>query len=115
MEDPRLIIDLGLALGAAVLLGSLAGRIGLPVIVGYIAAGLIVGPHTPGFVADRHQAELLANVGVAILMFALGAEFSLGDLMKVRRIALITAGIQLPATIALGALAGVALGWSLKA
>lgn len=112
MEDPRLIVDLVLALGAAVFCGAVAERIGLPVIIGYFVAGLLVGPNTPGFVADRHQVELLANVGVAFLMFALGVEFSLADLVKVRRIAVTTSAIQLPATIALGLGVGLLLGWS---
>lgn len=104
-----------LALGAAVICGALAQRIGLPVLIGYIAAGLIIGPNTPGFVADRHQVELLANVGVAFLMFSLGVEFSLEDLLRVRRIALICAGIQLPFTIGLGMLVGRAVGWDWNA
>ena len=104
-----------LALGAAVICGAIAQRIGLPVLIGYIAAGLIIGPNTPGFVADRHQVELLANVGVAFLMFSLGVEFSLGDLLRVRRIALICAGIQIPFTVGLGMLVGRAIGWEWNA
>jgi len=115
LEDIRLAVDLLLALGTAVVCGALAQRIGLPVLIGYIAAGLIIGPNTPGFVADRHQVELLANVGVAFLMFSLGVEFSLSDLLRVRRIALICAGIQLPLTVGLGMLVGRAVGWEWNA
>jgi CPA2 family monovalent cation:H+ antiporter-2 len=115
MEDIRLVIDLLIALGAALLCGAVAQRIGLPVIIGYIAAGLVIGPNTPGFVADRHQVELLANVGVAFLMFALGVEFSIHELMRVRRVALVTGGLQIPLTILLSAVVGRAIGWSWEA
>ena len=87
----------------------------MPVIIGYIAAGLMIGPNTPGFVADRHQVELLANVGVAFLMFGLGIEFSFDELMRVRRVALITGGLQIPLTIVLGAIVGRIIGWSWEA
>lgn len=115
MEDIRLVIDLCGALGAALLCGAVIQRIGLPVIIGYIIAGLAIGPNTPGFVADRHQVELLANVGVAFLMFALGVEFSLHELMRVRRVALITGGLQIPLMIVLGAGVGWFIGWSWQA
>lgn len=115
MDDIRLVTDLFLGLGAAVLGGLLAQRLGLPVLLGYIAAGVIIGPNTPGFVADRDRVQLLANLGVAFLMFALGVEFSLNDLLKVRRVALITAGLQLPFTIALGLGVGLLVGWSIEA
>src|SRR5829696_9994682 len=104
MEDIRLVVDLCIALGAALLCGALFQRIGMPVLIGYIVAGLIVGPNTPGFIADRHQVELLANVGVAFLMFALGVEFSLGDLLRVKRIALTASSLQIPLTLGLGML-----------
>jgi CPA2 family monovalent cation:H+ antiporter-2 len=115
MEDIRLVVDLLLALGAALICGSIVQRIGLPVIVGYIAAGLLIGPNTPGFVADRHQVELLANVGVAFLMFALGVELSFHELLRVKRIALIAGGLQIPLTVGLGLLVGLAVGWSWQA
>jgi CPA2 family monovalent cation:H+ antiporter-2 len=115
MEDIRLVFDLFLALGVALLCGAIAQRIKLPVIIGYIAAGLVIGPNTPGFVADRHQVELLANVGVAFLMFALGVELSFHELLRVKRIALITGGLQIPLTIGLGYLVGTAIGWSWQA
>lgn len=115
MEDIRLVVDLLLALGAALICGAIVQRVGLPVIVGYIAAGLLIGPNTPGFVADRNQVELLANVGVAFLMFALGVELSFHELLRVKRIALITAGLQVPLTIGLGFATGSAIGWSWQA
>ena len=115
MEDYRLITDLVLALGAAFLGGTVAQRLGQPVLIGYIVAGVIVGPNTPGLVADRERVELLANLGVAFLMFALGVEFSFSELMRVRRVALLGGSIQIPLTLALGAGVGVAVGWPWQA
>lgn len=115
MEDIRLVVDLLIALGAALVCGAVAQRIRLPVLIGYIAAGLVIGPNTPGLVADRHQVELLANVGVAFLMFAIGVEFSLHELLLVRNVALITGGLQIPLTVGLGALVGWLVGWSWQA
>ncbi|MBA2278426.1 MAG: cation:proton antiporter [Chloroflexia bacterium] len=115
MEDVRLIVALVLALGFAVLGGLAAHRLGLPSLIGYMLAGFLVGPDTPGFDADRDQVFLLANLGVAFLMFALGVEFSFNELLEVRRIALITAGIQIPLTILLGAAVGLAIGWDTRA
>lgn len=115
MEDVSLIFDLVLALGAATIAGFIAQRIGLPALIGYIIAGLAIGPNTPGFVADQQRVILLANLGVALLMFGLGVEFSLREVRRVRRVALLTGAIQIPLTIILGALAGRAFGWNLEA
>jgi CPA2 family monovalent cation:H+ antiporter-2 len=115
VEDLRLVVDLVLTLGAALLGGMIAQRLGLPILVGYILAGVLIGPNTPGFNADRDRVLLLANLGVAFLMFALGVEFSLDELLEVRRIALIAGAIQIPATIALGSGAGLLIGWSFSA
>src|SRR5918999_5434718 len=110
MEDYRLVADLVLALGAAFLGGLIAQRLGQPVLLGYVVAGVLIGPNTPGLVADRERVELLANLGVAFLMFALGVEFSFSELRRVRRVALIGGGIQIPLTLALGAGVGLAVG-----
>ncbi|MGB3328713.1 MAG: cation:proton antiporter [Thermomicrobiales bacterium] len=115
MEDVRLIVTLFMALGVAVLGGMVARRLGLPVLVGYVVAGIIVGPNSPGVVADSTQVTLLANLGVAFLMFALGVEFSIGHLMEVRRIALVAASFQYPLTFALGTICGILFGWDLPA
>ncbi len=115
MEDLRLIVDLVLTLGAAFLGGMIAQRLGVPVLVGYIVAGVLIGPNTPGFEADSDRILLLANLGVAFLMFALGVEFSLDELLEVRRIALLAGAIQLPLTIGLGVGVGVVIGWSFSA
>ena len=102
MEDVRLIVDIVLALGAATIGGLIAQRLGLPALIGYILAGLAIGPNTPGLVADVDPVQLLANLGVALLMFGLGVEFSLGEVIRVRRAALLGGAIQIPLTVLLG-------------
>src|SRR5215218_9265975 len=113
MEDVGLIVDIVLALGAATIGGLIAQRLGLPALIGYILAGLAIGPNTPGLVADVDQVQLLANLGVALLMFGLGVEFSLSEVIRVRRAALLGGAIQIPLTIVLGTAAGLVGGWSL--
>ncbi len=115
MEDVRLIVDIVIALGAATIGGLIAQRLGLPALIGYILAGLAIGPNTPGLVADQDRVQLLANLGVALLMFGLGVEFSLSEVVRVRRAALLGGGIQIPLTIVLGTAAGLAGGWTIGA
>jgi CPA2 family monovalent cation:H+ antiporter-2 len=115
LEDVRLILDLVLALGAAFVGGLVARQLGQPVILGYVIAGIVIGPNTPGLFADRERVLLMANLGVAFLMFALGVEFSFNELRRFRRIALIAAGIQIPLTMALGTGTGLAIGWTIEA
>jgi monovalent cation:H+ antiporter-2, CPA2 family len=115
VEDVSLIVDLVLALGAATVGGIIAQRLGLPALIGYILAGLAIGPNTPGFVADQDRVALLANLGVALLMFGLGVEFSLSEVRRVRRAALLGGALQIPLTILLGTAAGLAFGWDLPA
>ena len=113
MEDVRLVVDIVIALGAATIGGLLAQRLGLPALIGYILAGLVIGPNTPGLVADVDRVQLLANLGVALLMFGLGVEFSLSEVIRVRRAALLGGAIQIPLTVVLGTAAGLAGGWTL--
>jgi len=95
--------------------GLVMQRLHQPLILGYIVAGIIVGPHTGGItVGDIHDIELLAEIGVALLLFALGLEFSLKDLKPVKAIALIGTPIQILLTIALGYGIGMMLGWDWK-
>ena len=115
MENAQLVVDLVVALGAAFLGGLVAQRLGLPILLGYIVAGVVIGPNTPGLVADRRNVELLANLGVAFLMFDLGVEFSFNEMKRVRRIALVAAGFQIPLTILLGTITGQLAGWSIEA
>src|SRR4249919_201167 len=99
-------------LGAALLLGFVAVRLRLPALVGYLVAGMLIGPFTPGFVADTGLASELAEIGVMLLMFGVGLHFSLDDLLAVRRIALPGAVLQILAATAMGALLAVQWGWS---
>ncbi|MDQ4082881.1 MAG: cation:proton antiporter [Actinomycetota bacterium] len=103
--------DIALILVAAFLGGVVARRLGLPLILGYILAGVIVGPNTGGpTVGDVHEIELLAEIGVALLLFAIGLHFPLGELRPVRRVALIGTPIQMLLTIAFGYGIGLLLG-----
>lgn len=112
MEDASLIVDLVLAVGMAAAGGLVARLLGQPVLLGYIVAGLVIGPNTPGLVAGRENVILLANLGVALLMFALGVEFRLSGMLSMRRVAIVGVGLQVPLTVALGAVAGLLTGWS---
>lgn len=95
--------------------GMLLQRLGQPVILGYIAAGIILGPHTGGVtVSNTHEIEKLAEIGVALLLFALGLEFSLKDLKPVKKIALIGTPIQILLTMGLGFGIGQLTGWEWK-
>jgi monovalent cation:H+ antiporter-2, CPA2 family len=95
--------DIALILVAALLGGVVARWLGLPLILGYIAAGVLVGPNTFGpSVGDVHEIELLAEIGVALLLFTIGLHFSLAELAPVRRIALLGTPVQMALTIAFG-------------
>jgi CPA2 family monovalent cation:H+ antiporter-2 len=98
------------ALGAALVLGTIAHRLRLPAMFGYILAGLVIGPFTPGIVADRDQVLELADIGVALLMFSLGLRFSLSKLANAGWLALVGAPVQVAITTALGMLLSMALG-----
>jgi CPA2 family monovalent cation:H+ antiporter-2 len=104
-----LISTVAAGFGLALLLGYGAVRLRLPALVGYLLAGVLIGPFTPGFVADAAIAGQLAEIGVMLLMFGVGLHFSLDDLLAVRRIALPGAIAQMALATALGA--GVALWW----
>ncbi len=106
-----LILTLTASLAAALGLGYFTQKIGLSPIVGYLLAGVVVGPNTPGFVADRHLAEQLAEVGVILLLFGVGLQFHFDELLAVRRIALPGAIVQSVFATVLGALAGWSFGW----
>jgi monovalent cation:H+ antiporter-2, CPA2 family len=107
-----LVADLSLILLAALAGGFLAQRLGQPLMVGYVLAGVLVGPFTGGLtVVDTHNIEQLAELGVALLLFSLGLELSLRELKPVRAVALGGATIQILLTIALGFALGLALGW----
>lgn len=111
--DVPLIATVAMALGAALLLGLLAARLKLPALVGYLAAGVLLGPFTPGYVADAGIAAELAEIGVMLLMFGVGLHFSLEDLLAVRRVAIPGAVIQMTAATLLGTAVALLWGWGL--
>jgi len=108
----RFILDLGVAVGLALLGGVVAVRLRQPPIVGYIAAGVVIGPFTPGFVGDSEEISRLADLGVVLLLFALGVEFSLHELRRVWRVAVPGAIAQVVITAVAGTLVAVPLGLS---
>jgi K+:H+ antiporter len=110
-----LILTVTGGLGAALVLGYFTHRIGLSTIVGYLIAGTLVGPHTPGFVADASLAEQLAELGVILLMFGVGLQFHIEELMAVRRVAVPGAVAQSAVATLLGALIARAFGWDWSA
>lgn len=112
MPESGLILTLAGGLGAALLCGYVTQRLGLSPIVGYLLAGVLVGPHTPGFIADPHLAEQLAEIGIILLMFGVGLQFHLKELLAVRRLAIPGAIAQSGVATALGAFAAHAFGWT---
>jgi len=102
-------------LGLAFLFGAIANWLRMSPIVGYLLAGVAVGPFTPGFVADQAIANELAEIGVILLMFGVGMHFSFRELLAVRAIALPGAVVQITVATALGALLGHQLGWGWQA
>ena len=106
-----LIETIAIGLGAGFIGGIVAYRIGLPTIVGYLLAGVVVGPFTPGIVADTGTASELAEVGVILLMFGVGLHFSIPDLLAVRNVAIPGAVGQIFVATVLGIALGIALGW----
>ena len=107
-----LIVTLAAALGLALVLGFVAARVGLPALVGYLLAGVLLGPYTPGFVADLDLAAQLAEIGVMLLMFGVGLHFSIEDLLSVRRIAVPGAIVQMAVATAMGGALALSWGWT---
>jgi monovalent cation:H+ antiporter-2, CPA2 family len=108
-----LITTLAVSLGLALILGFIAVRLRLPALLGYLVAGILIGPGTPGFVADMDLSAQLAEIGVILLMFGVGLHFSFGDLLAVRRIAVPGAIAQISVATALGTGVALSWGWSL--
>ncbi len=107
-----LITTIAAGLGLALIMGYLATRLKLPPLVGYLIAGIIIGPATPGFVADVGLAGQLAEIGVMLMMFGVGLHFSFEDLLAVRRIAIPGAVFRIVVATALGAATAMLWGWS---
>lgn len=99
----------------AFILAAVAVRLKLPPLIGYLCAGILAGPHTPGFTADSHLANELAELGVILLMFGVGLHFSLKDLLSVKNIAVPGAIVQIAVATLLGLGLSQMLGWSLGA
>jgi CPA2 family monovalent cation:H+ antiporter-2 len=115
MHSYELILTLTGGLGAALVLGFVTQRLGLSPIVGYLLAGTLVGPHTPGFVADASLAEQLAEIGVILLMFGVGLQFHIQELLAVRHVAVPGAVAQSAVATVLGAVLARSLGWDWSA
>lgn len=110
MESSLPILELGAVLLAAAAAGWVARRVGLPAVIGYLIVGIAVSPFTPGYVADREQIQLLADVGVVLLLFEVGIELDVGRLRREHRGLLVAAPGQILLTTAIGTVAFTALG-----
>lgn len=110
-HETALLVTIATGLGLAFLLGLVAQRLRLPPLVGYLAAGIVAGPFTPGIVADAGLASQLAEIGVILLMFGVGIHFSLDQLLAVRRIAVPGAVVQISVATLLGGVLARAWGW----
>ncbi|TFG67514.1 MAG: sodium:proton antiporter [Thermomicrobiales bacterium] len=113
-EQLRFILELGAAVAAALVGGAIAVRLRQPVIIGYLLAGVAIGPFTPGFVGDVESIAVLAEVGVILLLFALGVEFSIKDLRAVSRMAVPGAVAQIAVVLVTGGAVMVGLGFEMR-
>ena len=102
-HDISLIATLAAGFGLAMVFGFLATHLRMPPLVGYLLAGVLIGPATPGFVADMQVASELAEIGVMLLMFGVGLHFSFRDLLEVRKVAVPGAVVQILVATLLGA------------
>lgn len=111
-SDLPLVSTVATGFGLAFICGMMAAKLRISPIVGYLVAGIVIGPHTPGFVADIDLAHQLSEIGIVLLMFGVGLHFSLKDLMKVRKIAVTGAIIQMGITTIIGTALALSWGWS---
>ncbi|MDN4473428.1 YbaL family putative K(+) efflux transporter [Demequina zhanjiangensis] len=111
LHHAPLLLTIAAGLVAAFMLGFVAQKAKLSPIVGYLAAGLLIGPYTPGFVGDAEIATQLSEIGVILLMFGVGLHFSLKDLLSVKKVAIPGAVVQMTLATVLGTLLGHWLGW----
>lgn len=112
MGPHSMLNNIAIVAGAGLVGAGVARAFRLPALVGYMAAGVALGPHTPGIVADADAVSAAANLGVVLLMFAVGVQFDLHELQAVRRIALVAGSVQIAGTILLGVGLGSLFGWS---
>ena len=113
-EQLRFILDLGIAVAAALIGGAIAVRLRQPAVIGYLVAGIAIGPATPGFVGDVERIAVLAEVGVVLLLFALGVEFSIRGLREVQRVAIPGGTLQVLIMLASGTAVMAGLGFALQ-
>ena len=113
-HDSPLIALLSIGFGLAFVFGALATRLKLSPLVGYLVAGVVIGPFTPGFTADADLASEVAEIGVILLMFGVGLHFSPKDLLSVRAVAVPVALLQIVLSSALGIALALWLGWSIE-
>lgn len=111
MESSGLLVNMVVAMLAALLGAFIAARLRQSVILGYIVAGIAIGPFTPGFVGDAPTVAALADIGIILLMFAIGMQFSLRDLLAAGKVATLGSTVQVLIMIGLGYIVGVWLGW----
>ena len=111
-SEHQFVLDLTVALGASAISGFVAHRLRQPALLGYLAAGLLIGPSGFGLLNDVQQIEELAEIGVAFLLFALGVEFSLAKLKRVQKIAVQGSLLQMGATAVLALVIAVTAGWA---
>ncbi|MDP1558742.1 MAG: YbaL family putative K(+) efflux transporter [Nitrosomonas sp.] len=114
-HNVTLITTIAASFGLALIFGFIAERLKIPALVGYLLAGIVLGPETPGFVADAGIAFQLSEIGIMLLMFGVGLHFSLNDLLAVKRIALPGAIVQMAVATALGMALASWWGWSFGA
>ncbi|HPX88793.1 MAG TPA: YbaL family putative K(+) efflux transporter [Methylophilaceae bacterium] len=112
-HNVTLITTVAAGFGLALIFGFIAERFKLSALVGYLVAGILIGPATPGFVADAHIASQLSEIGVMLLMFGVGLHFSIEDLMAVKRIAIPGAIVQMTIATLLGTYVASVWGWTL--
>lgn len=112
MQGGGLLVHLVSALGAALIGAAIALRFRQPLIIGYVLAGVAIGPFTPGFIGKTEAIAELAEVGIIFLMFVIGVQLSLRELLRASRIAVLGGLLQVAIMIGLGYLVGRALGWS---
>src|SRR4030043_268126 len=106
MEETRLIVDLAIAFGAALVGGVIAKLLRQPALLGYLVAGIIIGPHVFGLIGNTGNIQILATIGVVLLLFTLGIEFSFRELKQIRNVAIFGGIAQIAATTALGMFVG---------
>lgn len=114
MEELGLLSSMAIVLGVALVGGMAARLLRLPVILGYLLTGIVIGPHVLGWVSEVDDVKTLAEIGVVLMMFTLGVEFSFSTLRQVGRIAVFGGTAQIVATVALGLVVGLGLGWEYK-